>query len=458
MTTNPRPKVVVPPRSTSKRSSHLTVWAISGGLCLLVLAGTYFLFVEKPPPRRITIATGGEGGAYYHFARQYAELLQKDGITLEVRATKGSVENLDLLADPKSGVGVAIVQSGVADDAAASHIAALGSLYREPLWIFYRGDQPLKLVSQLEGKRLAIGPPGSGTRVTALQVLQANGLASGKNGTTLLEQTGEAAVKDLKTGQVDAVFLVASVEAPYVLELMKTPGVRLLSMKQHEAYLRNYRYLSRVTVPAGLVDLGKNLPDRDIDLIGPNAVLVVRNDFHPDLVGLLLAAATKVHGPGSRLAQAGEFPSASGTGLPVHPDASHYLKSGPSFLHRFLPFGVASLVDRLKIMLIPLVMLMMPLLRLTPPLVRWRTRRKIYLWYGLLRDIDEKLIAGATVIELQHELFRLREIEDQVAAVDVPLSFMGEFHNMRFHLSVVLSKLERLLAEKKEAVEPAHQT
>jgi TRAP transporter TAXI family solute receptor len=432
----------------------LTVWAITGGLCLLVLTGTYFLFVEKPPPKHLVIATGSADGAYYHVAQQYAELLKKDGITLEVRPTKGSVENLQLLTDPDSGVDVAIVQSGVATEEQAKNIAALASLYREPLWIFYRNDKPLKLVSQLEGKRLAIGPPGSGTQVTALQVLQANGIAPAKGekktSTQLLDLTGNAAAQALEKGEIDAAFFVASVETSYILDLMKASGIRLLSMGQYEAYQRNYRHLSRVRVPAGLIDLGKNLPDRDIDLVGPNAVLVVRHGFHSDLVGLLLAVATRVHGPGSRLAQPGEFPSPSSTGLPVHEDAAHYLKSGPPLLHRFLPFGVASLVDRLKIMLIPLIMLLMPLLRMTPPLVRWRVRRKIYVWYGLLRDIDEKLIAGASTEELHTELARLREIEQQVAAVDVPLSYMGEFHTMRFHLATVRSKLERLLAEKAE--------
>jgi TRAP transporter TAXI family solute receptor len=429
------------------------VWAVSIGVCLLVFTGTYFLFVEKPPPRHIVIATGAADGAYYRFAQQYGDLLKKDGVTLEVRATKGTVENLRLLTDDSSGVGAAIVQSGVADGDTAAKLTALGSLYREPLWIFYRAKTPVKLVSQLAGKRLAIGPPGSGTRVTALVVLEANGItpeSAKKDGTKLLDLTGTPAEVALRKGDIDAAFFVASVEAPYVRDLMATNGVHLLSMAQHEAYQRRYRYFSEVKVPAGLIDLGKNLPDRDTELVGPNAVLVVRKDFHPDLVWLLLAAAGKVHGQGTLLAQPGAFPSGSGTGLTVHEDAAAFYKSGPPLLHRFLPFGTASLVDRMKVMLIPLVMLLMPLFRLTPPLVRWRTRRKIYRWYGLLRDIDAKLIAGASVAELRHELARLRAIEDQVAAVDVPLSYMGEFHDMRFHLSMVRTKLERLLAEKGE--------
>ena len=453
MPTNPRPKVV-PPRARGSQS--LIVWAVTAGLCLLVLAGTYFLFVEKPAPRHIVIATGGTKGAYYDFARQYAKVLEKDGITLEVRPTRGSVENLELLADDSSGVGAAIIQSDVAGPESAEKVLALGSLYREPLWIFYRSPKPLQLVSDLAGKRLAVGPPGSGTRATALLVLQANGIATGPGGkgpgATLVDSTGDEAAQALSRGDLDAAFFVASVKAEYVRTLLKAEGVRLLSLSQHEAYQRLYKSFAEVKVPAGLVDLGKNVPAQDTYLIGPSAVLVVRKDFHPELVWLLLGAAVKVHGEGGELSRPGEFPSASATNLSLHEDARTYYKSGPPMLQRILPFWLASQVDRLKIMLIPLVMLMMPLLRLTPPLVRWRTRRKIYLWYGALRDIDQKVVAGASAEELRHELARLREIEDQVAAVDVPLSFMGEFHNMRFHLSVERTKLEQMLAEKGEPV------
>jgi TRAP transporter TAXI family solute receptor len=429
-------------------------------LCLLVLIVPYLLFVEKPPPRRFKIATGGPAGQYYKVGNQYKELLKKDGIDVEVLETKGSVENLELLEKDLS-VSVAIVQSGVAGPEAGEYLLALGSLYREPLWIFYHNPEPLHRVSELKGKRLAVGPEGSGTRVAALDILKANGIDAPAAGDKLAELTGKAAADALKKGEIDAAFFVAGVEASYISGtaeqdgkdgLLAAEGVRLMNLGQHEAYERRYRHFSAVVVPAGLVDLGKNIPAEDTHLIGPTAMLVVRKDFHPELVGLLLGAATKVHGKATLLSQPGEFPSARSVDLPLHEDAASYYKSGPPMLHRIMPFWAASQVDRLKIMLIPVIMLLMPLIRLTPPLVRWRTRRKIYLWYNSLRDIDEKLIAGISVQDLRRELTRLREIEDQVAAVNVPLSYMEEFYNMRFHLQVVRNKLEKLLAEKGEPV------
>jgi TRAP transporter TAXI family solute receptor len=419
------------------------------GLCLGALALTYLLFVEAPPPRKVTIASGGKSGAYYQHAQQYADLLREEGLTLDVRETKGSVENLQLLRDEKSGVDIAIVQSGVAGPEDREQLRSLGSLYREPLWVFYRGEKPLDRLSQLAGKRLGIGPPGSGTHAIAVHLLAVNGLggsaASRENPpVSLVSDSVTAAAAALQKGELDAAFFVAGLEADYVRDLLHDERVRLLSFRQHEAYHRRFRFLAPVTLPAGLVNLGDNLPRQDIDLVAPTAMLVVRKDFHPALVPLFLTAATRVHGNGDELSNPGEFPSPAYTDIPPSEDARHFYKSGPPVLQRLLPFWLASLVDRLKIMLIPLLVLLMPLFRAAPPLVRWRTRRKIYLWYAALRDIDQKLALGLAGPDLDREQARLADIEHQVAFVEVPLSYMEEFYHLRLHLTMMQEKLERL--------------
>ena len=220
--------------------------------------------------------------------------------------------------------------------------------------------------------------------------------------------------------------------------------VSLLNFDQHEAYHRRFRFLAPVTVPAGLVDLGRNIPGQDVALLAPTAMLVVRKDFHPALVPLLLTTATRIHGKGDELSDPGEFPSGSYCDFPVSEDARHFYKSGPPVLQRLLPFWLASLVDRAKVMLIPMVMLMMPLLRAAPPLMRWRTRRKIYLWYSDLREIDQRLVTGLSGPELDEELARLKDIEHQVAYVDVPLSYMEEFYHLRLHLAMLQQHLIEL--------------
>jgi uncharacterized protein len=451
-----RPKVTLPhPRRQGKQGRRAWVWIL--GFCVAVLIATYMMFVEAPPPRKIVIASGGQNGAYFRFAQEYAKELQQDGLSVDVRETAGSVENLRLLEQPGSGVSVAIVQSGVASPEDVRRFHALGSLYREPLWVFYRGDKRLERLSQLAGKRIGVGPAGSGTYAIAMPLLAANGLIESKSSNensraVLVQESVVDAAKALRKGELDAAFFVAAFEADYIQGLLNDSRVKLLDFDQHEAYRRRFRFLAPVTLPAGMVNLGQNIPGEDIALLAPTAMLVVRKDFHPALVSLLLTTATRIHGKGDELSNPGEFPSESYCDFPVGLDAKHFYQSGPPVLQRLLPFWLASLIDRAKVMLIPLVMLMMPLLRAAPPLMRWRTRRKIYLWYSDLRDIDQKLVTGLSGPEIDQELTRLKGIEHQVAFVDVPLSYMEEFYHLRLHLRMLQQHLSELRARREDTV------
>ena len=437
------------PQEPTKKSA-MAVWTWLGvvAACFAGIAVPFILFVEAPPPHRIVIATGRDDGAYYRFAQRYAGMLEKEGITLEVRATNGSVENLKLLQDPNSDVSVALVQSGIADPQKSESLQALCSLYFEPLWIFYRGSKDIDRLTELRGARLAVGPEGSGTRGIALQLLNANGIDASQS--DLKPVAGVKAAEALKNDEVDAAFFVAGVDTGYIQELLRASDIRLIELSQAEAYERRFRFLSKLTIPSGgLLDLKDNIPARDTVLIAPCATLVTRKSLHPALIALLLNVATKVHSGGDLLTNPGEFPSALHTDLPISEHASHYFRFGPPVLQRLLPFWVASLVDRLKIMIIPLIVVLMPLLRAAPPLVRWRTRRKIYLWYARLRQIDQKAISGMSVAEAQESLASLNSFEQQLALVGVPLSYMEEYYNLRMHLNLVRSRVQMLLSDKK---------
>ncbi len=449
MSTSNRLKTV-PPRPRGQGKNALMVWGIILLVCAAALLGTYLLFVKAPPPGKIVIAAGAKNGTYYKIGLQYAEELKKEGLAVEVRETAGSGENLQLLRDAGSGVSVALVQSGVADEKDDKDLQTLGSLFREPLWVFYRGDPTIELLKQLEGKRISVGPKTSGTYPIATKLLAANGLPEAGDAApekrTILEtpdKIADAATK-LQKGELDAAFFVAAFDTGYIQELLKDGNIHLLSFSQQEAYHRRYRFLSELTVPAGLVNLGQNLPSKDVYLLAPTAMLVARKDVNPDLIPLLLTVATRIHGKGDVLSNPGEFPSASYTDIPISADAETYYKSGPPLLQRYLPFWLASLVDRLKVMLVPLIMLLLPLFRAAPPLVRWRTRRKIYRWYSALRDIDKKITLGLSGTELEKELERLRDINRQVAFVEVPLSYMEEFYHLRLHLKMLQEQLEKL--------------
>jgi uncharacterized protein len=432
------------PASRGVLRSPQLVWGCVGLGSLIGLLGTYVFVVEPAPPQHLVIAASNAHSAYYKFAQKYAAILKKEGFTLEVRATTGSIENIRLLLDPQSGVGAALVQSGLADAEAIKSLAALGSLYREPLWIFHRGTEKITNLRQLAGKRIAIGPPGDGTRAIAIKLLAANDITA--KDATLTEESGAAAAHALANGTVDAGFFVAAMDSPYIRALLIDDQIRLVNFAQQAAYLRRFRYLAKVDLPAGVVDLGKNLPAQEVALVAPTAMLVVRNDLHPALKSLLLAAVAEVHTQGDLVSKPGEFPSPDFTDLPLSAEAKLYYKDGPPLLQRFLPFWLASPADRLKVMIIPILVVLMPLLRLAPVLVKRLVRRKVYLWYSVLRAIDKKLASGMQPQEAKESLAKLREIERQVlSTVDVPLSFMEEFYNLQAHILMLEQKLEKLL-------------
>ena len=256
----------------------------------------------------------------------------------------------------------------------------------------------------------------------------------------------------MRKGELDASFFVAAFEAEYILNLLNDSDVKLLSFEQSEAYHRRFRFLAPVTVPAGMVSLNKNIPGQDVVLLAPTPMLVARKDIHPALVSLLLTIATRIHGQGDELSKPGEFPSPAYCDFQVSEDAQHFFKYGQPVLQRLLPFWMASLVDRAKVMLIPVIMLMMPVLRAAPPLMRWRTRRKIYLWYSDLREIDQRVISGMSTSMLDQEIAHLGEIEHQIAHVDVPLSYMEEFYHLRLHMGMLRQRLLELRASSESNV------
>lgn len=427
----------------NRSASNTWTWiaVLVGGVA--TLATGFILLVEAPPPRTIVIATGSKEGAYYRFAQQYAELLKQDGVSLEIRTTRGSVENLKLLRDEDSEVRVALVQSGIADPARSAELHSLCSLYREPLWIFYRGVEVVDRLTQLSGKKVAIGPEGSGTRAAAEQLLNANGMDVSNS--DFLPASGNDAADSLQRGEIDAAFFVAGIDTAYIQRLVKDRDVKLAQLAQTDAYLRRFRFLSTVTIPAGLLDLKDNLPESDTVLIAPAATLIAHDSLHPALIPLVLKVVSKVHRSGDLLSHSGDFPSTSFTDLPINEEAEHYFRYGPPVLQRFLPFWLASLVDRMKLMVIPLLVLLMPLFRVAPPLVRWRTRRKIYLWYVMLRQIDQKAIQGMSVEEAENSMDGLKVLEQQIAQMGVPLSYMEEYYNLRLHLQLVQSRVESML-------------
>jgi TRAP transporter TAXI family solute receptor len=410
-----------------------------GSAALLTLAGFVFAwqFVNPAPPNTLVIASGQTDGAYYLFAKRYQQRLAQDGIALEIRATAGSVENLELLRNNE--VDLAFVQGGTGAATASDTLTSLGSLYYEPLWMFYRGEQTLSRISQLQNIPIAIGKPDSGTHAIARLLLADNSMDTDTD--TIQPLGSTAGAQALLQGDVEALFLVASPEAPLVQELLQRQDIRLMSFARADAYTRLHHYLSAVTLPEGVIDLQANLPPRDTVLLAATANMVVREDFHPALVSLLLQAATLTQSTDGLFGQTGSFPNSANLEFPLNENARRFYKFGPPFLQRYLPFWTASLIDRLKIMLIPLLTLLLPLVKIMPPMYRWRVRKKIYRWYRELQLLDNE---AHTLPSAEHQatlIKKLDNLEEEVRKVSVPLSYADELYSLRLHIGLVRDTL-----------------
>ena len=408
---------------------------------LLTLAGfaIAYQFVDPAPPRQITIATGRSSGAYYDVGTQYSRVLARDGVTLIVRETSGSVENLTLLNDPESGVDVIFMQGGIGADLPSDHLVSLGSIYYEPLWVFHRSDLIVRHLGDLRGRRIAVGVEGSGTKVLARQLLALNSVDAGNS--QLLSVDEKDAVRMLLDGGIDAAFFVVAYRGSGDDRLMLDPGIRLMSFVRGEAYTRRLHFLSLLVFPQGAFNLTYNLPGEDIFLLAPTAQLVVREDFHPALIDLLLNAAKEVGSPAGLFERRGDFPAPRYLDYPLSGDAERFYKSGPDLLQRVLPFWLASLVSRMKIMLLPLLALLFPLVKLLPPFYSWRMRSRIYRWYDQLMKIDYEILNEDVRSRRAEYLSRLDVVEQNVSRISVPLGFSRELYDMRVHIQMLREKL-----------------
>jgi TRAP-type uncharacterized transport system substrate-binding protein len=368
---------------------------------------------------------------------------------VEVRFTQGAVENLALLRDPHSGVDVAFVQGGVdgsglvADDSSNEGLTSLGSLFYEPVWLFYREDAAMRLlkaptltrIAELPGWRINAGTDGSGARLLVQQLIEANGIDP--RALMLLKDETTPAVMSFLEGSSDAIVFVSAPESLMVQMLLRTPGVRLFDAAQSEAYARRFSFLSAVVLPRGIVDLARDQPPQDVHMIAPTAMLVARESTHPALQQLLVQAVAQVHGGAGWFQRKGEFPSTRNTAIPISSEAARFYKDGLPWLQRYLPFWLANLVERMAVVLISIIAVLIPLSRVVPPLYEFRIRSRVFRWYGQLRALEAS-IGERAASELHRDL---DTIESRVERVHVPLSYTDELYVLRSHIDMVRGRL-----------------
>ena len=400
-----------------------------------------FWFFYSAPPHTLTITSGPEGSIFRRNAEKYAKILARSGVKLKVLPSQGSLENIKRLANPAFKVDIGFVQGGVAGELDIERLTSLGSVSYEPLMVFYRGARSLDVLSGLNGKRLAIGPEGSGTRSLAMVLLAANGIEPG-GATTLVDLDAEDAAKALLENSVDAVFLMGDAASPQIMrKLMQTPGIRLFDFIQADGYTRRISYLNKLALPRGSIDFGKDIPSHDVSLIGPTVELIARTDLHPALSDLLLEAASEVHGGSGLFKRQGEFPAPLEHELHISADAVRYYKSGKIFLYRYLPFRLASLMNRILVVAVPMAVVLLPGLRIIPALYRWRIKLRIYRWYRALLMLERDLITRLAREEREELFGRLDHIEEEVNKMKMPASFADQFYVLREHIDFVRDRL-----------------
>ena len=408
-------------------------------MVILLGIGITVVFVKPAVPHSLTITAGAKGSAFYQTAEEYRDILARNGVKLEILVSHGAEENLNRLDTPAFHADVGFVQSGLADEKEIEGLVSLGSIYYEPIWVFYRGTKPVDQLTQLRGLRIAVGAQGGGTRVLVLRLLKANGIDA--KSATLLEIGNEDAVQALRESKVDVAFLLGNSSAPIVRELLQTPNISIVNFSQADAYTRIFPYLYKLVLPKGTLDLSKNLPAQDITLVGATAELIAREDLHSALSDLLIEAAQEVHGGPGLFRRAKEFPDPREHDFAMSDDAQRYYKSGQPFLHRHLPFWLANFVDRILVLLVPIVAIVIPGLRLAPAFYRWRIRSRLYRWYGLLMAVERDMLGEPSAQKREELLKRVAEIEATVNKSKMPVFIADQVYGLRAHIEFVRDRL-----------------
>lgn len=410
-------------------------------LIAVIVGGTWFAsrFVEPAPPNRIAMSTGSEAGAYHLFGKRYAEHLARSGIKLDLKTSNGSAENFARIRDPSSGVHVALMQGGLPDTGEVPELLSLGRVFMQPIWVFYRGNEELSTIAELKGKRISPGPIGSGTQLLAAKLLKGSGIDGST--ATIRNMSVRDSVAGLRKGDLDAIFLALAPEAPLVGELLRDPAIKLMSFANAEAFVRLFPYLTRVTLPRGVVDLVKNVPPRDIELVANEAALVVRADLHPALVGLLAEAVKRTHGGGGLFQRVGTYPKLQDPEFQLSEDAERFYRSGPSFLHRFLPFWLATFIQRMVVLVVPVATLALPLVKLIPAMFRWRHRQRLLHWYGQLKQLEARVAFDTERSEQGEQRLELTRISDAVDAIPIPIGFSEQFYSLRAAIDLVKARI-----------------
>jgi len=417
---------------------ELALVGIPSALLVFTVFYAAYRLVDPAPARRIVISASTPGSGYDRFAKLYQARLGRDGVELEIRDSGGSLENLERLRDPGSGVQAAFTTTGAALPGDTDRLASLGGLFYSPIFVFYRAQRSVERFSQLRGGRISIGGPGTFVRGYAHRILEESGALGGK--TVLFDLDNDAALEALVAGRIDAAIFPAPLDAPVVQRALAASGIRMMNTVQAEAISKKLPELTNVVLSRGLISLERDEPSQNTQLLATSNSLLVRKDLHPALQYLLLEAMREAHSPPGPFNRLGDFPAAMPQDLPLSQQAERFYRSGRPWLYEYTNFWLAVLLDRLAFILIPVLFALIPVLRYAPSLYIWLHRRRIWRLHREIAGLDFS-VTGDPEMKEAHRA-RLAELESQVRTLRVPLPFEDEVYHLRSHLALLRTRLD----------------
>jgi TRAP transporter TAXI family solute receptor len=432
------------------------LWLLAGGLFVAMFFLSVWL-VGPAPPRRIVMATGRPQGGYAFFGKKYKEKLDKMGLKVELVHTAGTFENYELLLARKADV--AFVQGGSYPEAndTEGELRGLAALYLEPLWFFHRAELPIKSISDFKKRRIFIGTPHSGTEAIGRRLLKVHGIDDSNAHIEPMDMA--AAGSKLKNGGLDVALIVSPTQNPFLLDLLTDNRFRLLSFERQAAYCRHFPFLTPVTLSEGVVDLERDIPDRDVPLVAPAALLICRQDLHPRAIEQVLNAAQSIHAPAGLVDGRHRFPSLQEVDVPVHEVAERYMRSGESFLSRLLPYWGVWLAYQVQVLILPVLVVWIPFLRILPAVYSFRINRLLRHHYVVLREVENAMEHTEDPARLREQLQILEHLRVEMASISrkVPGHLQRDVYHWRFHVMMVrneaLVRLKKL--EEDKAAAPA---
>ncbi len=406
-----------------------------GIVVVLGIVSLALLYFIPTPPSRVVIATAFKGASFEYFGLRYKDIFARSKVRLDLRETEGAVENLRLLQDPNAGVQIGFVAGGVSDGTHSPGLLSMGTVDYLPIWVFYVAPEPIERLTQLQGKRIAVGPAGSGTRVLAERILGKAGVTSER--ATLVPLAGRDAMDALVNGTVDIAWVQGAAETAAVQGLLRDPRVRLMSFPTAEAYTRLFPSLARLVLPQGVIDIERNIPPTDIQLVATTVSVLVRSDLNPAIVTLLLQAMSEVHDEPGLLHGAREFPRSFDSDYPLAGSAADFYKNGPSLMQRYLPLWLIVHAERAVALLVAGVALGLPLLHFLPMLYKWNVRRRLLYWYEQLKLLEAAIDADPGGAHMAERLLEIERIESTVSRIRIPLAFTDQLYDLRGHIEIV---------------------